>query len=86
MTRECPRRSGKGVSDMVREMRVRYELETGNGGKTVHGYVCGQNELDDVIGRIRDIGYRVVGIDERCRGEDERIPAGEGWEPRGGVV
>ena len=65
----------------VRELRVKYELETAMGFKEIHGVVCNINSVKSWTDKIKDAGYRLVGIDERYRDEDKWIPLSDGWKP-----
>lgn len=64
----------------IRELRVRYEvpLMFGN-GTAVHAVVCSFQTVKVWTDKIKDVGYKMVGIDERFREEKEWIPLDEGW-------
>ena len=63
----------------IRELRIRYELPTASGGTVIHGIVCSFQTLAVRIREIKEVGYRVVGVDERFHDEKERVPLDEGW-------
>ena len=63
----------------VRELRVRYELPTGMGGTAVNAVVCEFNTLKCWTDKIKKVGYKLVGIDERFRDIDEWVELDEGW-------
>jgi len=65
---------------VIRELRVRYELDTAMGNKEIHGVVCNFNTVKPWIDKVKDAGYRLVGIDERFRNEDKWMPLSEGWK------
>lgn len=63
----------------IRELRVRYELPTASGRTVIHAVVCSFQTLMVHVRKIKDAGYKVVGIDERYRKENEWIELDEGW-------
>ena len=64
---------------VIRELQIRYALKTANGFEVIHGIICGFCDLKYYIDRVKECGYRLVGIDERFRKEDEPMPLSEGW-------
>ena len=65
---------------MVKEFRVRYELDTAMGNKVIHGVVCSPQKLTHYLSEVARVGYRLVGIDRRFKNDCERVPVNEGWE------
>lgn len=61
----------------MKEYRIRYVVPTASGGSDVHAIIC--VHLEKWKGKIRAAGYPIVGIDQRTRTDDRRIPAGYGW-------
>jgi hypothetical protein len=64
---------------LVRDLRVRYEVPTAMNSVAVHGVVCTFQTLGVWVRKIKDVGYKLVGVDERYRDEKEWIPLDEGW-------
>ena len=64
----------------IRELRVRYELETAMGRKVVHAVVCSFQTLMVHVRDIKRVGYKIVGIDERFRDDKEWMELDEGWQ------
>lgn len=65
---------------MIKEFRVRYELETAMGNKVIHGVVVTPEKLAHCLSEVARVGYRLIGIDRRVRENGKRLTPGEGWE------
>ncbi len=65
----------------VRELRVRYELTSAAGFPVVHAVVCQFPTLMVHVNKIREAGYKLLGVDERIRDEKDRLELDEGWQP-----
>ena len=66
---------------IVHELRIRYAVNIAFGHEIIHGIICHDWDMRRHVDKINEYGYRLVGIDERHRDEDERIPVGYGWIP-----
>lgn len=64
----------------IKEIRIRYELETASGAKTVNAVITDEYGIDRYKAEIERVGYRLVGIDERVRDEHTWMPLNEGWK------
>lgn len=64
---------------IVRDMRIRYELKSASGKPVVNAVVCCFDTLKPWADKIRETGYRIVGIDERFHEHSERPELDEGW-------
>lgn len=63
----------------IREFRVRYSLKTSLGYDVVHGVICDLYHVKDYVDKVKEVGYKLIGIDERYREDDERTPLDYGW-------
>ena len=64
---------------VVRELRVRYGLKNSANREVIHAVICTIWDLKYYTERVKECGYRLVGIDERYRDEDVRMPLSDGW-------
>lgn len=65
---------------MVKEYRVRYQLETAMGHLITHAVICKPDQLQHYLDRVKETGYILAGVDRRLRDEDERLLLDEGWQ------
>lgn len=64
----------------IKEIRIRYELETASGNKEVNAVYTDEYSIDLFKAEIERVGYRLVGIDERTRDEHTWMPLDKGWK------
>lgn len=64
---------------IIRELRVRYKLKTASGREVVHGIVCDIYTLKRWVDKAKEVGYPIVGIDERFRDDGKFMELNEGW-------
>lgn len=65
---------------VIRELRVRYELKTAMGNTAIHAIVCRFPLLKPYADKIKDAGYKIIGIDERLRNKDVWMPLSRNWK------
>ena len=64
---------------IVRDLRLRYELETSMGRKVCHAIVCNFQTIGGHIRECQRIGYPILGVDERYRDDNTFMELDEGW-------
>lgn len=65
----------------IHELRVRYEVpEMFGGSPVVNAIVCKFQTVKVWLDKVKDAGYKLVGVDERYRYEDEQMEFDEGWK------
>ena len=64
---------------IIRELRVRYKLKTASGREVVHGIVCDLHSVKHWVDKAKEVGYPLVGIDERFRDDGKFMELNEGW-------
>lgn len=63
----------------IHEFRVRYALKTSNGRRVVHGIICDLYSVKKYTDRVKEVGYELVGIDDRIRDDSKPMFLSEGW-------
>lgn len=64
----------------IRELRIRYEVpEMFSGRPIVHAVICEFPMLKVWTDKVKEARYKLVGIDERFREQEDRSTLDEGW-------